>query len=95
MMMYFIMDMLSNCLWMIAFHNCYYMQLFFIRILVFSSARWPTKILQICFHRPAEPTKILPLFSSAVLADENVNIFSSAVLADENKVIFVYFIRSV
>jgi hypothetical protein len=23
------MDMLSNCLWMIVFHNYYYMQLFF------------------------------------------------------------------
>jgi hypothetical protein len=79
-MMYFIillMDMLSNCLWMIAFHNCYYMQLFFSRIPVFSSARWPMKILDTLqyFYR--------------LRADENVNIFSSAVLADENSVIFV------
>jgi hypothetical protein len=46
--MYFIiplMDMLSKYLWMIAFYNCYYMQLFFSRIPVFSSATWPTKIL--------------------------------------------------
>jgi hypothetical protein len=64
-MMYFIillMDMLSNCLWMIAFHNCYYMQLFFSRIPVFSLALRPTKTWTY-FRRPCWPTKI-ELFSS-------------------------------
>jgi hypothetical protein len=54
-------------------------QLFFLnRIPEFSSARWPTKIL--------------PMFSSAVLADENIALFLS--VADENKAIFVYFVPS-
>jgi hypothetical protein len=35
------------------------------------------------------PTKIALLFSSATLADENVNVFSTAFLADKNIVIFV------
>jgi hypothetical protein len=74
-------------------------------IKVFSSARWPTKLLHTnkYFRRPLKPTKILMLFSSALKkptkiivlfssatwADENVDIFSSANMADENTIIFV------
>jgi hypothetical protein len=45
---------------MIAFHDCYYIQLFFSRRSVFSSARWPIKILERVkfFRRLVEPTKI-------------------------------------
>jgi hypothetical protein len=53
-------------------------QLFFSRHPVFSSARWPMKILERIqyFHRWGKPTKLTTLFSSVVETDETNCIFS-------------------